>query len=742
MQTDLWQNPVGEMTPRDYQAEDHRNSFRLWDAGEVGVLTRGATGCGKTFMACLKMRTWLDAGDDHRCMVLSYEKELVRQFAQEIKDVLGNKYSIGIEMGTEEIMPTSVPQIVVASRQSLMTHELATDEQRETLREFGFSDVRLLTKSAAKRSIAALQKDVDIQSVADEIDALNADYRANHDLGRYSRLYKFDHRLNWLLIMDEAHKYSMKLRTVGHLVEWFEQNPKHRRNGITATPKRRDKVSIGTKLFPGIALDFPLTRAIKEGYAVPYIQKFIQVESIDFRAISAAFKGVQEKIDRELDRILNTEKELARLCEPLLDLSGTQSTLIFSPTVEMAQNVTDYINARCECECPSCGTRRWYPNLRIGDGVKCRECDDFIESKHIVRGGTQSHCLWGSIPEHSRREIYRKHKEGEFQFLSVCGLCREGYNDPNISCVAIFRMVSKAASSLAEQMKGRGCRTLKGVIDDVLTAEERCAAIAASAKPVCTIIDLVGVSGLADCASTIQIYADGLPDEIIARAEEIALAGGVPDPMAAIEQAQREDAEEKERIRIAREAAEQRRRDEAAERARMDAEATYSVHEVGTAVDDRDPSQPSLKMIKFIRFLGIEFIGWEPSRAQAKRMIGQLQAGESIKDVIYSNGIADEQWKRAIPSRAQANYVRRLGYSGSTRDWTPKQMSDAIGNLKSGKPVQESNPFKDKILATQTHGELSELAREIKRAFDQGSITKDIFENLIKIGQQHRSEIF
>ncbi len=354
----------------------------------------------------------------------------------------------------------------------------------------------------------------------------------------------------------------MKCKGTGHLVEWFERNPESRRSGITATPKRRDKVSIGTKLFPGIAIDFPFTRAVKEGYAVPYSQKFIQVESIDFKRLKEACKS-QLKWDEALNEVLNTEETLAKLCEPMLDLVGDRKTLIFSPSVAMAQNVADYINARSECECPSCGGKRWYPNLLLGDGAKCRECGDFISTANVIKGGVQSHSICGATPRMNRKDVYADHKKGTFQFLSICGLCREGYNDPDISCVTIFRPVSKDASSLAEQMKGRGSRPKRGCISGIDNAADRLKAIAESGKADCLVIDLVGVTGLADCASTIQIYAEGLADSIVARAEEIALLGGVDDPEAAIAQAQREEAEEKERLRLQREAEAQRRREQA-----------------------------------------------------------------------------------------------------------------------------------------------------------------------------------
>lgn len=736
-QQSLWQEPVNGVIPRDYQVEDVANSFRLWDSGEVGVLTRAATGMGKTIMSCLKFRRWLDSGDDYRCMVLSYERELVQQFADEVRDVLSD-VSVGIEMGSMSIEPTRIPQIVVASRQTLMSHELATMEQREVLKGFGIPDVKLLTKSEAKRAIRDLRNGIDVQSVVEFIEEFNASDRCNHELGRVSRLYKFDNRLNWLLVMDEAHKYSMKLKTVGHIIEWFEKNPNHRRSGITATPKRRDKVSIGTKLFPGISIDYPLTRAVEQGFAVPYVQKFVQVQSVDFKAIKEIAGKSQEKWDNEVNRRI--EKDLAELCDPLLDMVGDRRTLIFSPSVDLAAKVCDYINARHECECASCGTRTWHPRVRIDDGAKCPKCGDWIESKHITKDGTQAYSLHGGVPHRERKQVYEGHKDGKFQFLSVCGLCREGYNDPNISCVAVFRPVSKDASSLAEQMKGRGARPLKGVIHGLETAEERLAAIAASAKPDCLIVDLVGITGLADCASTIQIYADGLDDDIVARAEEIALEGGVENPMEAIEQAKRESEEAKEKKRLAALQAEEARRRRAEERARLDARASYTTHDVGTSSSDR--SQVTDKMLRYMGFLGMEFSGnWEPSKAQASRMIGLLNSGETPEQVAYLCGLNDDDWIRSRPSIKQLRKLQSLGHHAHA-GMTPKEASDIIDALLNRKPIPVGvSRYRQQIQSASSHEDLTTIGRAVHHAYKQGAMNEEAFSKLVEAGRKRREEL-
>ena len=653
------------IVPRDYQVEDHDGSFRLWDAGVVGVLTRCFTGGGKSLMFAIKADTWLRRGQNYKVMVVSYETQLVDQFAGEIKDYLG--IEPGIEMGKDyRISADAIPPIVVASRQSLLRRKPAEPAQIAELAKFGITKLGACTLGKAKAYIRLLRSDVDPQAILDDLEQFN-DSPETAD-GYSSRLHKFDWRFNWLVNFDEAHRHAHHLVSVGHIPDWFDRNPESRRNGNTATPKRGDGVSIGHKMFPGISLNYPLYSsvgpcAVKDGYAVPYIQKYIEVEGVDFRQIKRIGNDFDEA---DLARVLDNEATLAKLVDPILDLVGGRRTLTFSPSVEMAKHVAMYINARAQAAC-TCGVLKWYPLLLIGDGAQCK-CGRLIEQGDVIKSGDQARELDGNVPRPDRIEVYDGHKGGSFQFLSVCGLCREGYNDPDIGAVGILRPVSKKASSLAEQMKGRGCRPARSIAPKLhlmASSEERRRAIAESSKPDCLIIDLVGVSSLADCASTVEIYAEGLPDEIRERAEEILADNAVDDTMLvedAIEQAQREDAESKERAKQERETAERHAREEFEKRAKADAQVTYTTHDVGVG-SNVDPSDSSDGQLKFIRFLGMEVCGIVLSKRQAGRMIGQLRRRISPEEVARTNGLSEDQWKKVGPSIKALKFARWKGVS-------------------------------------------------------------------------------
>lgn len=659
--------------PRDYLVKAHDEFFRLYETGARGVLIRAGTGTGKTPMSCAIADTWLARGPDYRWLIVSYETELVWQFAQEVDDFLG--LTPGIEMDSETVDADFIPKVVVASRQSLLRAPSPTEEQQAELQSFGVTDLGPSSARACVKFIKHLRKGGDSCDVRDEIERLKTCPEADGNF--WSRLHKLDWRLNWLITFDEAHRHAYRLTSVGHIVDWFERNPASVRKGITATPKRSDKVSLGHKMFPEIALDYPLYSqnkpcAVKDGWAVPYIQKYISVEGVDFRSIAKLGSDFDEA---DLERLLGAEETLAKLVLPLLDMVGNRPTLIFNPGVEMAKNVARFINARAETKC-SCGKVKWFPKLLIGDGATCA-CGQMLSDEHVTKTGEQARELDGSSPSSERRRVYDDHKNGEFQFLSVCGLCREGYNSPTVACVGVFRPISANASSLAEQVKGRGCRTLKGILRGLETREERLAAIAASAKPNCLVVDLVGITGLADCASTVQIYADGIADElkqegiddyeaeqvakeIEQRAAEILAERMEGDPISveeAIEQAKREDADTREKIRLEREAAEQRAKEIAEQRARAGAEAKYTEHDVGYGTQtDPDAATDAQYRHAIRRGMDVKVVR---SKGTLGRIISMLKQRMPFDEVAKQNHLKDDDWQRVKPSLAQISLMRR-----------------------------------------------------------------------------------
>jgi superfamily II DNA or RNA helicase len=751
------------LIPRDYQRKAYDESFRLWDSGERGVLDRIFTGGGKTVCACMKIRTWLDRGPNYYAMIVSYERDLVWQFAQEVDDFLG--ISPGIEMADHSVSPNEMPRVVVASRATLLPLPGATEGQLNKLAEYGILEVDWLSARVAKKMLnylsrgrvidmeaefearlaringeGAIVMDGDVETESDRVAKVLAEINRLRDLpdarGGKTRLEKFDWRLNWLVIFDEAHRHIHRLKSVGHIVDWFDQNPASRRSGMTATPKRGDRISLGSKMFRGIAIDYPLfhlTRpcAVNQGWAVPYVQKYIEVEGVDFKS----FRKIAGDFDEaDLELVLGEEAVLAKLVQPLLDMAGDRRTLIFSPGVEMAKNVASFINARVQAECYSCGLRRWYPARLIGDGAEC-PCGRLIDPARITKSGEQARSINGNTPPRDRKAAYVAHQGGKFQFLSVCGLCREGYNDPDISCVAIFRPVSKKASSLAEQMKGRGCRPCRSIVpvlNELLSPEERVEAIANSEKPNCLIVDLVGVTGLADCASTVQIYADGLDDEVVnlaahmlEQAEDEAYVAEI------VQEAQDRVDAERDRIRAEQEEAERRRREHAEARAKADAQVRYSQHSVGSG-SNVDPDRASAGQYRLMRLLGMN-ISATVSPRKAGRIITMLKERKPFEEVAYQNGLTTDQWETEGPTSKQLWRLGRLGIPEGTAvtGWDASQIIGA-----SVDPAEFEERKMAEIRATATNDCLTGIGRDI--ALVKRVLPPEVFKRLIAAGRVKR----
>jgi superfamily II DNA or RNA helicase len=721
------------LVPRDYQRQTHDECFRLWDAGQRGVLARVFTGGGKTPLSCLAIRTWLARGPDYRALIVSYERGLVWQFAQEVEDFLG--IPPGIEMGDEHVPAGHLPPVVVACRASLLPAPGPTPRQISDLAQYGFPSVADLPKRLCKRLLRHLAANGDPDLITDEIVRFRAEALAP---GRpHSRLHKFDWRLNWLVIFDEAHRHAHSLKSVGPVVDWFDQNPRSRRLGLTATPKRGDGISIGDKMFPGIAIDYPLFHltkpsAVSQGWAVPYVQKYIEVEGVDFKNLKKV-KGDFD--DAELERVLGEEGQLAQLVEPLLDLVGRRRTLIFSPGVEMAKNVARYINARRQAVCPDCQARRWYPSRLIGDGATC-PCGRAVRPEDITSDRDQARSIHGKTPEHERKQTYAAHQGGQFQFLSVCGLCREGYNDPDIACVAVFRPVSKKASSLAEQMKGRGCRPCRSVIpvlNQLLTAEERVEAIAASDKRDCLIVDLVGITGLADCASTVQIYAEGLDDEVTQRAADLLEEDGRDAAGANVEEALKRAKAE---IEAERAEAERRRREEAETRAKAQAEVKYTEHAMGVGGGaDMRPGQATAATYRFLAHLGMEVVV-PISQKRAGRMIDFLKQRLSREQVARRNGLNDGDWRPTGPTDKQARCLRRQGIP-IDESWSGWDASQLIGAAL--QPAEFEQRKLAEIRDAVDHGALTGVALDIRLV--KRVLPADRRQRLVEAGRAKREQL-
>ena len=368
-----------------------------------------------------------------------------------------------------------------------------------------------------------------------------------------TRLHKFDvNRYEFLVVVDEAHRYLKKgLKSCKPIFEHFDGCP---RLGLTATPERGDKRTLGD-LFPDVAANYRLYDsdggpcAVADGWAVPYDPRFVIVEGVDFKNIKEVAKDFDPA---SLEEALTGDyKKVLGLVGSMMDIVKDRQTIVFNPTVDMSKLVARTINS-------------WGPK--------------WAEDTGNAPPGQAIHVDGTVLPD-ARKDVYRRHQAGVNQFLCVCNLAREGYNDPGIQAVANFRPTK--SRTLAEQIMGRGCRPLRGCVTAAMSKEQRLAAIAASEKPNCIIVDLVGSTGMGDCVSAAHIMAEGKPDEVIERANKNALEKDGPIDMAdEVRKAQVEIDEEREAARQERLERERREQEEAERRAKLKAEVRYTQRQV------------------------------------------------------------------------------------------------------------------------------------------------------------------
>lgn len=273
--------------------------------------------------------------------------------------------------------------------------------------------------------------------------------------GNVRRMTSFDPCDFDLVIVDEAHHATAK--TYRMILHWYMRNPQCRALLVTATPKRSDDIGLHN-VCDDVAYEMDLRTAIADGWLCPIRQRYVVVHGLNLARVSTKAGG--DLADGELERAFlgdTTEGEqrlLHAVARPTIDEAAGRQGIVFCAGQAHAVKLTAAFNAY--------------------DGVNAA-------------------LVLGNTPRDERRRIVSDFRERRIQFLVGCGVFTEGFDAPDAAIIAVARPTKSA--SLYLQMIGRGTRPLPGLVDGVETAADRQAAIAASAKPICTVIDFVGNTG-------------------------------------------------------------------------------------------------------------------------------------------------------------------------------------------------------------------------------------------------------
>lgn len=238
-----------------------------------------------------------------------------------------------------------------------------------------------------------------------------------------------------LVVVDEAHHVlaDSYLAVLGY----FDKHAKVL--GVTATPDRGDKKNLG-KYFEHIAFEVSIARLIREGWLSPIMVKTLPV-MVDLKGIRKV--GGDLSAD-ELGERLNPwiEKVASEVAREAWD----RKSVVFLPLVKTSERMRDA----------------------------------------LLRNGIDARCVSGV--DKDRAETLRWfEKAGPGSALCNSMLLSEGFDQPDVDCIVSLRPTQMRA--LYAQMIGRGTRVVAKV--DGLDTEARVAAIAASSKPHCLLLDFL-----------------------------------------------------------------------------------------------------------------------------------------------------------------------------------------------------------------------------------------------------------
>lgn len=215
--------------------------------------------------------------------------------------------------------------------------------------------------------------------------------------------------------------------------------------GLTATPTRSDGASLATN-FDEIVSQFPLAQAIEEGYLceLDCIQLKTQLNLDNVRTTAGEFN------QKDLKEAVDTDIRNQMLVDKYKEYANGKQNVVFCVDVEHAKNV----------------------------------CLKFKEA------GYKAEFIVGDKEETpDRLAVINRFKSGETQILTNCMILTAGFDHPAIGCITLASPTKSLRKFL--QQIGRGTRTLPGVIDKCISAEDRRLAIKESAKPNCTVLDVV-----------------------------------------------------------------------------------------------------------------------------------------------------------------------------------------------------------------------------------------------------------
>ena len=311
--------------------------------------------------------------------------------------------------------------------------------------------------------------------VVGTVQTLNARRRGRPRMARFAPEYYNT------LITDEAHHAVAK--SWHSVSEHFCATPELRHLGMTATPDRGDEEALG-QIYSQCAYRYEIVDGINDGWLVPVYVQAIEVDSIDLRNVGTVAGDLNQG---QLANAMEQEKAMHGVANPILEEAGDLRTLVFTSSVKHAHSLAEILN-------------RHKPG--------------------------RAAAVDGKTPKDERKRIMDQYRSGAIQYLCNVGIATEGFDMPDIQCVAIARPTM--SRSLYAQMLGRGTRPITGLVDEFPSSDDRCSAIRDSRKQRLVVMDFVGNSGRHKLVGPADVLGGNYSMEILHAAGQMARKDGKP----------------------------------------------------------------------------------------------------------------------------------------------------------------------------------------------------------------------
>ena len=479
------------------------------------------------------------------------------------------------------------------------------------------------------------------------------------------RRERIDPKSIGIIIYDEAHHSVSK--SARKVFEYFLQgNPQIRIVGPTATPKRADKKALGD-LYQSVAYEMYMPEAIREGWLVDIEQKIVIVEGLDFSQCRKTADDMNREDLAKLmmggnSEIIETNGELTELQLSQIEQQEKMVHAVVKPAIEEA------------CGRPSlvfCVTKA---HARL-------MCDIF---NRYIPGSAD--LITDETSKDDRKDILTRFRAGQFQFLCNVNVLSEGY-DSYVDVIVNAAPTKSIARYI--QRVGRGTRTVPGLVDKYFTAEERLAAILASKKPCCTVLDFTGDAARHDICTVVDVLGGEYEEDVISAALAKLGQGSTEIVTDLLEETKEElererikkRLEKEERERQERERAErerEQRRLEAERRKQVTADVAYRTESVGLN-GNAIPEQVGVGMLRG---------GASDSQVKYLMRLGVSQE-QACKYTKGQAGAVIDSLSSATGKDFRVRFGKYLGHKlgdlpGGYISWAEKNMTDAtmLQNIK------------------------------------------------------------